>query len=238
MKRVLLIGATSAIARAIAELYASRQAALFLMGRGSERLQTLAAHATLLGATVAGTFDLDLRDPARVIACVDAAHKALGGFDVVLIAQGILPDQAICERDPHAAVESLEVNYQSVLVAALAVASRLDGGTLAVLSSVAGDRGRRSNYVYASAKAAVDALCEGLRHRGLRVLTVKPGFVDTPMTVHVPKGPLFASPAAVARDIVRAIERGQRVLYTPFFWRWIMLVIRLLPRAIFYRTKL
>jgi short-subunit dehydrogenase len=115
-------------------------------------------------------------------------------------------------------------------------------GTLAAISSVAGDRGRQSNYVYGTAKAAVNAYLQGLRNRlyskGVHVLTIKPGFVDTPMTAHLKQGPLFASVDQVARDIVKAIEKKKCIIYTPWFWRWIMLVIRLIPESLFRRLKL
>jgi short-subunit dehydrogenase len=118
-----------------------------------------------------------------------------------------------------------------------------DGGTIAVITSVAGVRGRASNFVYGSAKALVSTLLAGLRHRlaatGVRVIDIRPGFVDTPMTAGFRKGgPLWATPDRVARDIVAAVERGAGVVYTPWFWRWIMLVIRHVPESIFVRTKL
>ena len=169
----------------------------------------------------------------------------MGGIDVALIAHGSLPDQAACAASVALTRRELEVNLLSVIDLLTLLAGRMEsagGGTLAVIGSVAGDRGRQSNYVYGTAKGALAIFLQGLAHRlaptKVRVLTIKPGFVDTPMTAAFAKGPLWASPERVARDIERAIARGTRVLYTPWFWRWIMLVIRLVPTALFHRTKL
>ena len=139
----------------------------------------------------------------------------------------------------------MQTNALSTISLLTIIANRFEAnkdGTIAVISSVAGDRGRASNYVYGSAKACLNVYLQGLRHRlsgsGVNVLTVKPGFVDTPMTETFEKGPLWASPEQVAWDIRRAIARRRTVIYTPWFWRWIMLIIRLVPTPVFHRTKL
>jgi len=169
----------------------------------------------------------------------------MAGLDVVLIAHGTLPDQSACEADIATALAEIELNAVATTSIALHAANHLEalgGGTLAVITSVAGVRGRASNYVYGSAKAQVSALLSGLRQRlakkGVAVVDIRPGFVDTPMTASFPKGALWAQPAKVARDIVRAIDRGTPVAYTPWFWRWIMLVIRHIPQSVFNRIKL
>jgi short-subunit dehydrogenase len=143
-------------------------------------------------------------------------------------------------------VREININFLSAASLATHVANVMEmqrSGSLGVIGSVAGDRGRQSNYVYGSAKAGLGAFVEGLRHRmtrhGVNVTLVKPGFVDTPMTAGLAKGgPLWVSPEKVAKDIYNAMERGTPVLYTPWFWRWIMVVIRSVPDAIFRRTRL
>ncbi|MBV5273459.1 MAG: SDR family oxidoreductase [Lamprocystis purpurea] len=243
--RVLIVGATSAIAEAVARRYAAQGAALFLAARRTDRAAVIADDLRVRGAaavTVAA-YDATVRDTADAL--VAAAWEALGGIDVALIAHGSLPDQPACAASAVLTRQELEVNALSVIDLLTPLANRMASarhGTLAVIGSVAGDRGRQSNYVYGAAKGCLAVFMQGLAHRltpvGVRVLTIKPGFVDTPMTAAFPKGPLWASPQTVARDIQRAIERGAQVLYTPWFWRWIMLVIRLIPTSIFQRTRL
>lgn len=244
MNRILIIGATSAIAEATARRFARDGASLFLAGRNQPLLEAIAADLTVRGARQVQIAALDLADTAAHTAMLDAAQAALGAFDGVLVAHGVLPDQAQCEHDPTTALASFAVNAGSVLALCTPLANRLQAqghGCLAVISSVAGDRGRASNYVYGAAKAAVTALCSGLRQRlapcGVRVLTIKPGFVATPMTAGFKKGPLWASPATVGAGIHRAMQRGSGVVYLPGFWRAIMLAIRLIPEPLFTRLR-
>lgn len=245
MKRVLIVGATSAIAGAVARRYAAEGAALYLAARSAERLAAVAADLRVRGACEVITGAFDAHEPGRHAPLVDEAWAALGGIDVALIAHGSLPHQQTCQGTYEAAQRELEINALSVLSLLTPLANRMEAagaGTLAVISSVAGDRGRRSNYVYGAAKGCVNVFLQGLAHRlagsGVHVLTVRPGFVDTPMTAEFKKGLLWATPARVAADILRAIERRDWVVYTPWFWRWIMLLIRLLPAAVFHRTRL
>lgn len=243
MLRVVIIGATSAIAEATARLYAARGAALWLAARDPARLQAIAADLAVRGAASTHAFALDVNDLERHDAMLDAAWQALGGVDVVLIAHGTLPDQADCEASTELALREFATNGTSTIALCNALAARLQaGGTLAVISSVAGDRGRASNYLYGSAKAAVSTFLGGLRQRlnrnGVNVLTIKPGFVDTPMTRAFKKGPLWATPAHVAHGIVRAIDRRASVAYLPWFWRPIMFVIRAIPEFVFRRIRL
>ncbi|MDR7135212.1 short-subunit dehydrogenase [Lysobacter niastensis] len=243
MQRVLVIGATSAIAEATARVYAARGAALHLVGRNDARLEQIAADLRVRGAAAASVGTLNVNDDAAHAAALDHAWSELGGVDIVLIAHGTLPDQARCEASVAYALHEFTTNGTSTIALAIAIAPRLErGGTLAVISSVAGDRGRASNYLYGSAKAAVTTFISGLRQaqngRGVNVLTVKPGFVDTPMTAAFKKGALWAKPDAVARGIASAIDRGRSVAYLPWFWSWIMLVIRHIPETIFRRLKL
>jgi len=246
MKKILIIGATSAIAEATARRYAARGDALFLVARDSGHLRDVAADLAVRGAMRTGTATLDVTDFSAHEAMLDAAERELGGLDVVLIAHGTLSDQAQCQTSVEALRREFDINAVSTLALLTTLANRLEArrsGTLAVISSVAGDRGRQSNYVYGSAKAAVTTFLGGLRQRlakaGVNVLTVKPGFVDTPMTASIPnKGALWAKPDAIADGIVKAIDGGRNIVYLPWFWRWIMLVIRHIPEPLFKKLKL
>ena len=243
MQRIIIIGAYSAIAEATARLYAGRGAGLFLVGRDATRLQALAADLHVRGAAQANTCSLDVNDIASHAAMLDAAWAALGGVDVVLIAHGTLPDQAACDASVETALGEFSTNGTSTIALSIALAQRLrHGATLAAISSVAGDRGRASNYLYGSAKAAVSAFLSGLGQRlrpeGIQVLVIKPGFVDTPMTREFKKGALWARPDAIARGIVRAIDKRKGVAYLPRFWWGIMQVIKHIPESVFRILKL
>jgi decaprenylphospho-beta-D-erythro-pentofuranosid-2-ulose 2-reductase len=245
MKRILIVGATSAIAAATARDFAARGDTLFLVARNANQLRALADDLRVRGATIAGTAPMDALDLAGLSGIVDNAIHGLGGLEAVLIAHGTLSDQQQCSTSVALLEQEFGVNALSVMALSLRAAyhfSREGRGVLAVISSVAGDRGRQSNFIYGSAKAAVSAFLSGLgqqlHKRGVAVVTVKPGFVSTPMTAGFKQGALWASPARVARDIVRAMDRGKPVLYTPWFWRPIMFVIRSVPETIFRRLKL
>lgn len=243
---VLIFGATSAIAQHVARLYAGTETAFFLVARNTERLATVAADLTARGAAKVDTAAMDLADTTLHADVVARARAALGRFDRVLVAHGTLSDQSACENNATTTLRELEVNFLSAVSLLTYVAKTMEiqgTGSIAVIGSVAGDRGRQSNYVYGSAKAGLAAFVQGLRHRmtrhGVNVTLVKPGFVDTPMTGHLAKsGPLWAQPEKVAADIRNAMDRGTAILYTPWFWRWIMLIIRLVPDTIFRRTRL
>lgn len=242
--RVAIFGATSAMAQATARLLAARGAALFLVGRDPEKLQAVADDLRVRGATIhAARADLD--DTARHGALLDEAAAALGRIDVVLVAQGVLAASDAAEADLAVAERLLVTNFLAPALLCEAAALRLaaqGAGTLVAIGSVAGDRGRQSNYAYGAAKGGLAIFLEGLRnrmfHRGVHVVTVKPGFVDSPMTANLEKNALFAPPSAVARAILRAVERRRDVVYVPWFWRPIMLVIRHVPERVFKRLKL
>ncbi len=243
--RILLVGATSAIAQAYARREAARGAHLFLAGRDAARLQAIADDLRTRGAASVDAALLDVRDEGAQDALLDAAWRALGGVDVALLAHGTLPDQARCAADPAYARDQFDANGLATitLMTRLAIRLRAQGnGTLAVISSVAGDRGRASNALYGSAKAAVSAFASGLRQQltpdGVNVLTIKPGFVDTPMTASFKKGALWAQPDTVAAGIQRAIARRRSVVYLPWFWAGIMLVIKHIPEFVFRKVKL
>ncbi|MDN5870260.1 MAG: SDR family oxidoreductase [Nitrococcus sp.] len=245
MRRVLIVGATSAIAEATARHFAAAGDALFLIGRRADRLQAIAADLGVRGANSVGVHSMDINDLDQHEPALAAADEALGGIDTVLIAHGTLADQKACQEDPLLAVQELNTNAVSTIALLTPLANRFEKqrfGTLAVISSVAGDRGRESNYVYGSAKAALDAFLEGLRQRlhkaGVRVVTIKPGFVDTPMTAAFTKGVLWASPERVSKRIYRSLNNSSDIVYAPFYWRYIMLIIRLIPRVIFKAIRL
>jgi short-subunit dehydrogenase len=245
MKRILIIGATSAIAEAAARQWAARGEALFLVGRRQQKLDDIAADLKVRGAAKAGVLALDATDVAAHEAMLAAAVAELGGLDVALIAHGTLPDQKACEASVEKTLQEFDNNGLSVIALCTLLANHFEAqgsGSIAVISSVAGDRGRQSNYVYGAAKGMVTRFLQGLRNRlakkGVQVLTIKPGFVDTPMTAAFPKGALWAQPADVARGIVAAIDAGKDEVYLPGFWRLIMLVIRHIPEFIFKKLSL
>ncbi|KWF03470.1 SDR family oxidoreductase [Burkholderia pseudomultivorans] len=247
-KKILIVGATSGIAMACARIWASQGAHLFLVARNTERLQQVADDLQARGAASVATHMLDINDLGQPHAAMlhDCRHTLGGSPDIVLVAPGTLPDQAQCQDDPAVAAREFTTNATSVIALLTAVANLLESarsGAIGVIGSVAGDRGRPSNYLYGSAKAALATFCEGLRARlykaGVHLVTIKPGFVATAMTAGLPlPGPLVASPDKVARDIVRAIDKKRNVLYTPCFWSLIMLIIRSVPQFVFKRLSL
>jgi len=242
MQRVLIIGATSAIAEATARRYAARGAAIHLIGRQPARLEAIAGDLAIRGAR-SSIGVLDVNDTAHHVQVLDAAWTALGGVDVALIAHGTLPDQTACRASVELSLREFSTNGTSTIALCAAIVPRLtSGATLAVISSVAGDRGRASNYLYGSAKAAVSAYLSGLgqdlRPKGINVLTIKPGFVDTPMTAAFKKGALWAKPDRIAKGILTAVDKRRAVAYLPTFWWAIMLVIKHIPDCVFRRIKL
>ena len=238
--KVAILGATSTIAEACARLWAAEGAELVLAGRRAEALDVIARDLEVRGARAVTTRACDLAGVGQHPALL----AELGAPDVVLVAWGTLTDQARAQAEPAYAAGELATNFTAPAALLLGLAERMaPGGVIACITSVAGDRGRQSNFVYGGAQAGLQRFLEGLRHRlhgrGIAVLDIRPGFVATAMTAHLPQqGPLWAAPERVARDIVRAVERRRAVLYTPWFWRWIMLVVRSVPRFVFHRTQL
>lgn len=246
MKKILIVGATSAIATACARQWAAQGCEFFLVARNEERLQQTAADLGARGAGRITTHLMDATDLAAHAAMLEQCLASLHQIDIALIAHGTLPDQKACEQDVELALRELSSNGVSVIALLTRLANQFERqrcGTLAVISSVAGDRGRPTNYLYGTAKAAVSTFCEGLRARlfkvGVHVIDIRPGFVDTPMTRGLPlPAALVASPEQVASRIVAGIERRADVLYAPGFWALIMLIIRSIPRALFKRLNL
>ena len=246
MKRIVIFGATSAIAQALARGYAAEHARFFLIGRNAERVASVEADLAVRGAQAGATATADLTDMQGHAALIDQAKTELGAIDLVVVAHGTLADQTACTQDADLALREIAGNFlshASILTHAANVLEAQGHGTIVVVGSVAGDRGRRVNYVYGSAKAGLGVFVEGLRHRlatrGVTVVLVKPGTIDTPMTAAFPKnGPLWSTPQRVAADIRAGIARGSAVVYTPWYWRWIMRLIRALPDAIFKRMSI
>jgi short-subunit dehydrogenase len=229
---VVIIGATSGIAQEVARLYVRDGASLLLVARDENKLNAVASDLRVRGTGEVRTFvaDLAARSHDREIASIVASP------DVVLIAHGALPDQRAIDTDVDAQIAAFDLNATSniALIAQFAnVLERNRRGTLAVIGSVAGDRGRRTGYVYGAAKAAVHAYCDGignrLRDAGAHIVLIKPGWVDTPMTSHMRKNPLFISAAKAARLIRRAIDANRATAYVPGYWRWISMIVRMLP---------
>lgn len=245
MKKIIVFGATSAIAQETAKIFSSRKDALFLVGRNADLLQTIADDLKVRGASDVVTATEDLNAYEKHALLFSQALERLGEIDGVLIAHGTLGDQKQCEANFELAKKEYDTNFLSVVSLLTPIANYFEqkkSGFIAVISSVAGDRGRQSNYIYGSAKAAVSTFLQGLRQRlsksNVQVLTIKPGFVDTPMTANVPKNALFAQPAAVAQNIVKAIDKEKDVVYLPWFWRGIMTAIKMIPERIFKKLSL
>jgi decaprenylphospho-beta-D-erythro-pentofuranosid-2-ulose 2-reductase len=225
--------------------YAVQGARLFLVARSEGKLRDIASDAKARGASEVQTWVMDANNSEAIMPMLDAAWQAFGSFDVALIAHGTLPDQQRTQLDVAYAIAEFRTNAESAIACMVGLAAKFEPqgkGVIAVIGSVAGDRGRASNYLYGAAKAAVEIFASGLRARlfstGVHVLLVKPGFVATPMTAHLQLPAALTSTAAqAAADIIKAIDKRRDVLYTAWFWRWIMLIIRLLPPAIFKRLK-
>ena len=244
-RKIWVLGGTSAIAQAYARLAAVGGANLLLIGRNQDHLQANAADLAARG----GQASVDVVELAGEVdhdAVVVGLIEQHGFPDEVLVAYGILGDQERALNDLAQAREIIEVNYVSVALWLLAIRKRREPArtlVFVVIGSVAGDRGRGSNYIYGSAKGGIDRFLEGMQHAHagtpLHVVRVKPGFVDTPMTAGIKKGgPLWAKPDRVARDIQRAVDRRAAVVYTPWFWRLIMTIICVMPRFLFNRMKI
>ena len=246
MPTVLILGANAGIGRALAVEFSSHEYDLILAGRDREELQALAAdlhlrHNVQARAARVDVLDFDSLEPA-LTSCIAPAGDSLEG---VLVCAGYLGDPELARRDLNEARRILDSNFTGVAVALNVLANHFEQkqrGFICALSSVAGDRGRQSNYHYGAAKAGLTTFLQGLRnrlhHSGVHVITVKPGFVDTRMVYGKPDLPLVASPQAVARHIYRAVKSRRNVVYAPWFWRAIMALVRAVPEGLFKRLKM
>lgn len=246
MRNILILGATSAIAEATARRFAAAGARFYLVGRNAEKLAAIARDLEIRSGQPVQRESLDLDRLDQHPALLERVEQALGGIDITLIAHGTLPDQGACQQSVATTLAALHTNALSVISLATLLANSFEArgrGVLVVIGSVAGDRGRQSSYVYGAAKGMVGLFLQGLRNRlngqGIQIITVKPGFVDTPMTAAFEKkGLLWAQPDQIAKGIVAAVEHHRDVVYLPWFWRWIMAVIRHIPEGVFKRMKL
>ena len=246
---VLILGAASAIAEAVARDLAAQGAQLMLVARDGARLEAIAADLRVRGSPNVAVRALDLVESEPTDELLQSLADAIGGFDTALIAHGLLGDQTRAEQDAAHAAALIDVNFTSAGLWALALARRLErtdgrNGVVAAIGSVAGDRGRSSNFVYGAAKAGLAVLMQGLAHRsarrgGPKAVIFKLGFVDTPMTAALAKGgPLWATPQAVAKVIVKGLNGRSAIVYGPWFWRYVMLIIRLLPQPVIARIDI
>lgn len=243
---IFISGATSAIAQAFARRYASQKAHFYLLGRDQEKLDIVKQDLLVRGATDVWIASVDMAKPQPYESIVAQAIQQLGAIDIALIAQGVMKAQPVLQSSVPALQENYQVNLLSAIEIATVLANYFEQekcGSLLVISSVAGDRGRQSNYVYGASKAALSAFADGLRNRlyrhGVTVVTVKPGFVDSPMTAGMDKsGPLWATPEKIAEDIEKMVGKGGGILYTPWFWRYILFIISHVPDFIFKKLSL
>lgn len=243
--KLLILGATSAIAHETAKNFAVDGADVVLVARNEAKLKLVRDDLLVRGAKSATAITADLSDISNHAALLDQVNTTLGGLDAVLIAHGTLGDQATSQASLDTTLQEFTTNGLSYISLLTLLGNQFEAqrqGCIAVISSVAGDRGRGSNYVYGSAKSAVTAFTSGLRNRlskvGVAVVTIKPGFVDTPMTAHIKKNALFAKPEAVGKRIYQAMVKGEAVVYVPWFWQYVMMIIRAVPEGIFKKLSL
>ncbi|MCZ4372672.1 SDR family oxidoreductase [Vibrio diazotrophicus] len=245
MKNIIIIGATSAMAAEVAKLYALDNSDLYLVARDTSKLDMIKKDLIVRGANSVETKYFNANDFKSHKMLIDEAFDSLGHVDVLLIAHGSLPNQELCQADNLKAVEEINTNGVSVISILTQAATKMEqqkSGNITVISSVAGDRGRQSNYVYGAAKGMVSTFLQGLTQRlnksGVHVLDIKPGFVDTPMTADFDKGVLWAKPEKIAKIIKQRIDKKRNFSYAPSFWLIVMLIIRSLPAFIFNRIKI
>jgi short-subunit dehydrogenase len=244
IKKIVVLGATSGIAQPLLRMMAREGKEFLLVARSQERLDAVRTDLLARGAANVLTFEADLVTSQELV--VSFAKECFPDFDTLLLAYGSLLDQALCQISAEHAVRELETN----LVSAVALLTRFAqyfearrSGTVAVITSVAGDRGRRSNYVYGAAKGGLSIFLQGLRSRmyqyGVRVLTIKPGPVATAMTQDLLNVPLLARPELVATDVYRALESARTdVIYTPARWRWIIATVRMIPERVIKKLSI
>ena len=245
MRKIIVAGATSAIAEATCRLFAKQGDRLYLVGRRESALKNISDDLKVRGADRVDYQILDLSQSDDHEQLLENANLAMDGVDMLFVAYGTLPDQQLCEESFELALQELNINCISVLSLVSQVANlfqKQKKGHIVVITSVAGDRGRKSNYLYGTAKGAVAIFLQGLRNRlynsGVYVLTVKPGFVDTPMTTEFPKGILWSSPKRIASGIMISINKKRDIVYLPAYWRYVMLIIKMIPESFFKRRSL
>lgn len=240
-----MLGATSGMVMAALRNFAADGASFFLAARDGEKLTRIAEDLKVRGASAVTTYTSDLAGEGAALDLFNAATSSGEFVDCMLLGYGTLTDQKRGEGDLAYASHEIRVNFTSAMEHCLIWANYFEAqkkGQIAVITSVAGDRGRQSNYIYGSAKGGMSLFLQGLRNRlskaGVAVTTIKPGFVDTPMTGHLKKGPLFASAQAAGDGIYRAIKAQKDVVYVPKFWWLILSIVCAIPERIFKRLSL
>lgn len=245
MANIVILGATSAIAEQFARLYAGQENQLILVARDESKLSEIAIDLKLRGAKSSESIVFDFSRLDQLEALVSQIYNIVEVVDILLLAYGTLPEQDKCNSMPDYSRYAFSLNGSSPILLLSLFAEKLrdnNAGTIVAISSVAGDRGRQSNYLYGSAKSALSTYLSGLRNylsgNNVNVITIKPGFVKTPMTKDFKKGFLWVGPEKVAADIKKAIVRQKNIVYTPWYWYWIMLIIKHIPEFIFKKMKL
>lgn len=249
-KTLLVLGATSGLAQAYLRLVSAESAfgTYLLLARNEETLAKVRDDIAARSGAKVIAVTADLSDPSAIPALMDDIVKQhAGNIDEAFLAYGVLGEQRDFQDNPAQLKNMLDTNFVSAVLWMETLAKRIEAqghGQLVVIGSVAGDRGRQSNYLYGATKAGLERVSEGMSHRfaaskGITVTLVKPGFMDTPMTDHIEKGgPLWATADAVAHIIRKAVVKKRARIYAPWFWRWILLIIRAVPMPIFHKTKL
>jgi len=244
MKNIVIIGATSGISQSFSKQILETDVCLHLVARDTNKLDIVASDLKARGCGKIVCYQLDFNQLAEHAAIVQKIVDEAGKIDTLFVCYGIMHAQSDCEIDVLKAIEQVNSNYTSVvslLILFSQVMQKQNTGTIAVVSSVAGDRGRKSNYIYGSAKAGLTTFLEGLRYKlythGINVITIKPGFVDSPMTAHLDKGIMWTSTDLVAKYIIKAINKKKSIIYVPPFWFIIMNIIKIIPAFIFRKLN-
>ncbi|MEY5131377.1 MAG: hypothetical protein RL734_1444 [Bacteroidota bacterium] len=243
---ILILGATSAIAHAFAKRYAKEGNHVFtLMGRNQQRLNACASELSALGNNVIYPIVVDFMNASEIIQAINKSIQNVGSIDIAVLAQGSLSDQEKANKDFQYLHDEFMLNAMSMIIPAQCIANHfkeIKKGILIGIGSVAGERGRKGNYAYGSAKSAIHTFLSGIRNdignEHIRIMTIKPGFVATPMTSHLKQSPLFVKPDFIAKEIIRGIEQGLDVMYIPSYWRFILMIIRALPEKIFMKLNI
>lgn len=245
MKKILIIGATSSIAQATARIWAKEKSTFFLVARDQERLDAIAIDLKVRGAQKVVPYLLDVNDFEEHQNMIDVIFDTAEKIDIALIAHGSLSNQKCCENSVSATIHELNTNAISIVSLLTILANQFEKqkmGVITIIGSVAGDRGRQSNYVYGSAKALIASFASGLRQRmfkhGVSVVLIKPGFVDTPMTSKLKKGLLWSTPERIAKVIASSCKNQNKDIYAPKFWNAIMAIIKMMPTSIFVKLNL
>lgn len=245
MKNLVIFGANSSIALEFAKLFASEKANFHLYARNLSKLEANKKELIARGAKSVQVAAFEATNIESHQQLIHQSFKDLGTVDIFFIAYGSLPNQKLCQEDSNISIHELNTNGVSVISILIFAANKMEVqgfGNITTITSVAGDRGRRSNYLYGSAKGMVSIFLQGLDHRfsnsDVHILDVKPGFVDTPMTSGLIKGPLFSKPEKIAKIIKKRISKKSSFSYAPSYWYFVIKVIKLIPKFIFNRLKI